>query len=107
MLLVAVVANFSLQSEMVKLNNTRAALLVLVLSLFLIITISESRQVSIAAKAKAIVTCDTVFGVRKGDTCFDIAQNFQLSTPEFDSINPNVNCTALFVGQWICIDGTA
>ncbi|WOH07882.1 hypothetical protein DCAR_0727316 [Daucus carota subsp. sativus] len=48
-------------------------------------------------------TCDTVFGVRKGDTCFDIAQNFKLSAHDFNCINPNVNCAALFVGQWVCI----
>lgn len=62
---------------------------------------------AVAAKPKAPPACDTVFGVRKGDTCFDIAQNFKLSTPEFDSINPNINCAALFVGQWVCVDGTA
>ncbi|WOG85239.1 hypothetical protein DCAR_0104427 [Daucus carota subsp. sativus] len=93
---------------MAKLNTTtRAALLVLVLSIFLFITVSESRKLSIAAKAKPVPTCDTVFGVREGDTCFDVAKFFKLTTAEFDSINPNVNCTALFIGQWICIGGTA
>ncbi|KAK1588136.1 hypothetical protein Q3G72_020165 [Acer saccharum] len=49
----------------------------------------------------------TVFGVARGGTCFDIAQQFNLTTEFFDSINPNVNCNALFVGQWLCIAGTA
>ncbi|KAL1829752.1 hypothetical protein DCAR_0209122 [Daucus carota subsp. sativus] len=94
---------------MAKLNNSRVTLLVLTLSLFLIITIAESRAIfpAVSVKAKAAPSCDTVFGVRKGDTCFDIAQNFKLSTAAFDAINPNINCAAIFVGQWVCVDGTA
>lgn len=61
----------------------------------------------VATKAKAVPACDTVLGVTKGDTCFDIAKSFELTTPEFDAINPNINCAALFVGQWVCVAGTA
>lgn len=49
--------------------------------------------------------CDSVYGVKSGDTCFGVAQMFNLSTEFFDAINPNLNCTALFVGQWLCLDG--
>ena len=63
------------------------------------------RATGIIAK-KATPECDTVVGVESGDTCFDIAQKFQLTTDYFDSINPNLNCDALFVGQWVCVDGT-
>ena len=59
------------------------------------------------AAKKATPQCDTVVGVESGDTCLDIAEKFQLSTEFFDSINPNLNCDALFVGQWVCVDGTA
>ena len=63
---------------------------------------------TIGTKAKkATPECDIVVGVEKGDTCFDIAQKFQLTTDFFASINPNLNCDALFVGQWVCVDGTA
>lgn len=54
----------------------------------------------------ATLTCDAVYSVQSGDTCFGVAQMFNLSTEFFDSINPNLNCTALFVGQWLCLDGT-
>lgn len=58
-------------------------------------------------RAEATPTCDEVFGTRSGDTCFSIAQSFGLTTAEFDSINPNLNCAALFVGQWLCVQGSA
>ncbi|KAK4858612.1 hypothetical protein QYF36_019344 [Acer negundo] len=48
-------------------------------------------------------SCENVFGVRSGDTCTGIAQMFKLSTVTFDSNNPNLNCDALFVGQWLCV----
>jgi len=51
--------------------------------------------------------CDEVFGVGSGDNCFDITQTFNLTTKLFDSINPNLNCDALFVGQWLCVAGSA
>ena len=61
--------------------------------------------IGITAK-KSTPECDAVVGVESGDTCFDIADKFQLTTEFFDSINPNLNCDALFVGQWVCVDGT-
>lgn len=51
--------------------------------------------------------CDTVVGAENGDTSFDIRQKFQLTAAFFDSINPNLNCDALSVGQWVWVDGTA
>ena len=50
--------------------------------------------------------CDAVFGVGSGDTCFVVAQLFNLTADEFSTINPNLNCESLFVGQWLCVDGT-
>ncbi|KAI3765137.1 hypothetical protein L2E82_15163 [Cichorium intybus] len=49
--------------------------------------------------------CTQVVGVNDGDTCFAIEQGFNLTSSFFDSINPNLNCTALFIGQWLCIAG--
>ncbi|KAL1809080.1 hypothetical protein DCAR_0728615 [Daucus carota subsp. sativus] len=93
---------------MAKISYNRSALLVLTLAVFLIFTIAESRSVLPRRLAKASVpTCDSVTGVSSGDTCFSIAQSFALSTDEFNSINPNVNCAALFVGQWLCVVGSA
>ena len=51
------------------------------------------------------VICSSVIGVKSGDTCFDIANNFKLSSKAFESINPNLNCDKLFVGEWICVKG--
>ncbi|WJZ96275.1 hypothetical protein VitviT2T_014975 [Vitis vinifera] len=67
----------------------------------------SASTMAVATTAKATPECDTVVGVESGDTCFDIADKFQLTTEFFDSINPNLNCDALFVGQWVCVDGTA
>ncbi|KAF5804248.1 putative LysM domain-containing protein [Helianthus annuus] len=49
--------------------------------------------------------CASVIGVKSGDTCFDIAKKFKLSSTLFNFINPNLNCDKLFVGEWICIKG--
>ncbi|KAJ9690277.1 hypothetical protein PVL29_012768 [Vitis rotundifolia] len=88
---------------MAKANN-RSLNLVLMLSLLILVSVVES---SFLGAKKATPQCDTVVGVESGDTCLDIAEKFQLSTEFFDSINPNLNCDALFVGQWVCVDGTA
>ncbi|WOG85238.1 hypothetical protein DCAR_0104426 [Daucus carota subsp. sativus] len=88
-------------------NNSRASLFALALALFLLIAVAQSKPGYRTVPVPAGPTCDTVFGVRKGDTCFDIGQNFKLSAHDFNCINPNVNCAALFVGQWVCISGTA
>ncbi|KAL8112933.1 hypothetical protein AgCh_020302 [Apium graveolens] len=92
---------------MAKISNKKSALLVLVLALFLIFTIAESRPILRRLAKASVPTCDSVFGVRSGDTCFGIAESFALSNDEFNSINPNVNCAALFVGQWLCVVGSA
>ena len=55
-----------------------------------------------------VPVCDQLYGVNSGDTCFAVAKNFNLPTDLFDSINPksNLDCSALFIGQWLCVDGT-
>ncbi|KAK3014606.1 hypothetical protein RJ639_009839 [Escallonia herrerae] len=50
--------------------------------------------------AEAAPSCDTWFVVRSEDTCFSIAQAFRLTSDSFVMLNPNLSCTALFVGQW-------
>lgn len=57
-------------------------------------------------KPPVTLKCESVYGVKTGDTCFEIAQTFSVPIEFFDSINPNLNCTALFVGQWVCLNGT-
>ncbi|KDP26534.1 hypothetical protein JCGZ_17692 [Jatropha curcas] len=77
-----------------------------ILSFLLIASFAEGRSLfGIGIKAKP--ECDSVYGVNSGDTCFAVTQIFNLTTEFFDSINPNLNCTSLFVGQWLCVDGSA
>ncbi|KAI5587671.1 hypothetical protein POPTR_005G061780v4 [Populus trichocarpa] len=81
---------------------------ILMLSLVLAVSMAESRILGLTGSLKGKTPeCDEVFGVGSGDNCFDITQTFNLTTKLFDSINPNLNCDALFVGQWLCVAGSA
>ncbi|GFS29500.1 hypothetical protein Acr_00g0007000 [Actinidia rufa] len=90
-------------------NVTMFLNIVLVLSLLLILTIAESRLIPgvVVTKTRSEPNCDAVVSVESGDTCFSIRQAFNLTTDFFASLNPNLNCDTLFVGQWLCVDGTA
>ncbi|OWM91316.1 hypothetical protein CDL15_Pgr000261 [Punica granatum] len=50
--------------------------------------------------------CDTVYGVKPGDTCFSITEASKLTESFFLGINPNINCDKIFVGQWLCVAGS-
>ncbi|KAG6393994.1 hypothetical protein SASPL_144570 [Salvia splendens] len=81
--------------------------LAFMLSIILIITASESRSFfGAVTKGSPTLSCQSVVGVVSGDTCFDIAKDQNLSTTAFDAINPNLNCSALFIGQWLCVSGS-
>ncbi|KAK6932480.1 LysM domain [Dillenia turbinata] len=82
--------------------------MILVLSLLLIVSVAESKRIGAIGfkKAEGTPTCETVYSVVSGDTCSGIQQEFNLTEQFFDAINPNLNCDALFVAQWICVDGT-
>ncbi|KAF5183378.1 hypothetical protein FRX31_027035 [Thalictrum thalictroides] len=96
----------------IKMNSKSSMFLniiVLMLSLLLIISMAEGRVptgVNLFGQPKPVYTyCAEVIGVKKGDTCFDIAQSLNMTAKAFNSINPGITCTNLFVGQWICISG--
>ncbi|KAL7605106.1 hypothetical protein Lser_V15G16571 [Lactuca serriola] len=81
-----------------------------VFSLFLmLIVLSESRFTLIdgVQKAKSALVCSHVVGVEAGDDCTIISKEFGMSLASFLAINPNINCESVFVGQWVCIDGSA
>ncbi|KAM7493464.1 hypothetical protein LguiB_028073 [Lonicera macranthoides] len=82
--------------------------LVLVLYFLLIISMVESRHLGVGFRKidAATINCDAVYGQEDGDTCFSVAQTFNLSLDSFLEINPNINCDAIFVGQWLCVDGS-
>ncbi|KAJ4717584.1 Peptidoglycan-binding lysin domain [Melia azedarach] len=86
--------------------NTKTSMflnIALILALLLVVSLAEGRKLA----EESAPQCVSVSGVQEGDTCFDITKQFDLTTEFFNSINPNLNCDALFVGQWVCIAGTA
>ncbi|PSS04750.1 LysM domain-containing protein [Actinidia chinensis var. chinensis] len=88
-------------------KNTMFLNIVLVLSLLLVITMAQGSSIQ-GDKAKPTDPfCDLVVGAEKGDTCFGIAKAFDLTTDFFNFLNPNLNCDDIFVGQWLCIAGSA
>jgi len=52
-------------------------------------------------------SCEAVHGVKTGETCFSIQKKFNLTPEKFSAINPNLVCDKLFVGQWLCLVGSA
>ncbi|KVH96964.1 Peptidoglycan-binding lysin domain-containing protein [Cynara cardunculus var. scolymus] len=80
------------------------------LYLFLmLIVLVESRSIlgDGFQKANPVVACKKVIGVQVGDDCSTISQAHKLSMESFLVINPNIKCESTFVGQWVCVDGTA
>ncbi|EEF44512.1 conserved hypothetical protein [Ricinus communis] len=95
---------------MAKFNNNASMFLKLaiVLSLFLMISTAQGKKLGIGfGDAKSTPECDSVYGAQDGDTCTSVANQFNLTLEFFSSINPNLNCDDFFVGQWLCINGTA
>ncbi|MCD7453295.1 hypothetical protein HAX54_020460 [Datura stramonium] len=97
---------------MAKPNDT-VILPFMILSLLLFITLAEAQftihensSPSPSPSPTSEIACLKVVNVKNGDTCFDVSKTFGLGSDFFSAINPNLNCTALFVGQWLCVDGT-
>ncbi|CAI0434420.1 unnamed protein product [Linum tenue] len=65
------------------------------------------RRIAPAAAILGEASCDKVYGVEAGDTCSSVVEKFELNQDQFLGINPNMNCDSIFVGQWLCISGTA
>ncbi|KAF7847348.1 hypothetical protein BT93_L3063 [Corymbia citriodora subsp. variegata] len=70
--------------------------LFLVLSLCFTVSMAKSASTSIGLK------CESVYEVKSGDNCLGVAKMFSLTPGTFAAFNPNLNCNALFVGQWLC-----
>nr|GMD69483.1 lysM domain-containing protein ARB_03442 [Ipomoea batatas] len=83
-------------------------IMVLVLSFLLILSHTESRILTAAGgKTDAVLNCTNAVGAESGDTCQGVATQFNLTLDEFLAVNPNINCDSMFVGQWLCIAGSA
>ncbi|KAK9924671.1 hypothetical protein M0R45_033025 [Rubus argutus] len=82
-------------------------ILLLVVSLLVMISVAHSKRLAVGFGGKnSAAICNLIYGAEEGDTCSRVAQDFKLSLNFFLSINPNINCNSIFVGQWLCIDGT-
>ncbi|KAM3395499.1 lysM domain-containing protein ARB [Capsicum galapagoense] len=77
--------------------------------LFFVFSISkeESRIVSLETGTNSALTCSKMYGANIGDTCFSIMQQFSVTPRAFATFNLNLNCDKIFVGQWICLDGSS
>ncbi|XVE80198.1 hypothetical protein DITRI_Ditri14bG0120400 [Diplodiscus trichospermus] len=80
---------------------------VLIVALLVIVSMAESREIGLLKGKKSAPSCNKVYGAVSGDTCFGVTNMFNLTTTFFDSINPNLDCDSLFVGQWLCVAGKA
>ncbi|KAK1415660.1 hypothetical protein QVD17_31445 [Tagetes erecta] len=81
---------------------------VVLLSFGLLISEGESKMtLSTRITAQPLLVCDKIYGTQVGDTCFSIIQAFKLTTDAFNALNPNLNCDKVFVGEWLCLHGTA
>ncbi|KAJ8568836.1 hypothetical protein K7X08_032467 [Anisodus acutangulus] len=80
-----------------------------VLLFLLSVNIAESRIVSFAAGlgSNYAMICSKIYGANIGDTCFSIMQQFSVTPEAFTTFNPNLNCDKMFVGEWICLDGSS
>ncbi|KAL6136790.1 hypothetical protein ACLB2K_062085 [Fragaria x ananassa] len=86
--------------------NNKVAML-LVLCLVLMISSTDSRQLGTGSAGNGKPSCDTVYSVQPADSCTSVIEAFALDSDFFFSINPNINCNAIFVDQWLCVDGSA
>uniref|UniRef100_A0A162ADQ3 LysM domain-containing protein n=1 Tax=Daucus carota subsp. sativus TaxID=79200 RepID=A0A162ADQ3_DAUCS len=65
--------------------------------------IHKSPPISIGFKT---VVCNKVYGAENGDTCSTVSAALNITPDFFGSINPNLNCSNIFVSEWLCINGT-
>uniref|UniRef100_A0A0D9V6I2 LysM domain-containing protein n=1 Tax=Leersia perrieri TaxID=77586 RepID=A0A0D9V6I2_9ORYZ len=98
--------------------NLKATALLLAF-LFIAVAIADGRSLSVAdvetygahqPAPTAPLICTMVHGVEAGETCDSISRRFQAGLGRapflrFISLNPNINCRELFVGQWVCLRG--
>ncbi|CAN4103378.1 unnamed protein product [Withania somnifera] len=89
-------------------ESYKSAMLFSFLLLFLLcISKAESRIISAGIGTNSVLVCSEVYGANIGDTCFSIMQQFSVTPEAFATFNPNLNCDEMFVGEWICLDGSS
>ncbi|KAF8030013.1 hypothetical protein BT93_E2436 [Corymbia citriodora subsp. variegata] len=95
------------KSSMAKASSNNAFIFFLsIVAISLLLTVAMAKDDGSRLSSRAGPQCDTVHGVKSGDICFDVAKASNLTLAFFDALNPNLNCTTLFIGQWLCIKGS-
>ncbi|XP_059284716.1 lysM domain-containing protein ARB_03442-like [Lycium ferocissimum] len=84
-----------------------AIFFIFVLLFILSISMAESRTVSSGIGTNSALICSKIYGANIGDTCFSVMQQFSMTAEAFTTFNPNLNCDKMFVGEWICLDGSS
>lgn len=65
-------------------------------------TIADGASVCVPSRALTCPNAD-LYAIRKGDTLFDIARRYGISTEALMELNPYVEPTQLSIGQYICV----
>ncbi|KAK4368519.1 hypothetical protein RND71_012311 [Anisodus tanguticus] len=79
----------------------------IVFSFVLLFILSISMAVAAGIGTNSALICSKIYGTNIGDTCFSIMQQFSVTPDAFTTFNPNLNCDKMFVGEWICLDGSS
>lgn len=55
-----------------------------------------------------VTNCDAFYNVQTNDTCYSVANKFDVSLDLFETWNPSVGvgCPYLILGDWVCVDTT-
>ncbi|CAN4103379.1 unnamed protein product [Withania somnifera] len=88
-------------------ESCKSAMLFSFVLFFLLSSMAESRIISSGIGTNSALICSKIYGANVGDTCFRIMQRFSVTPEAFASFNPNLNCNKMFVGEWICLDGSS
>ncbi|CAN4103369.1 unnamed protein product [Withania somnifera] len=91
---------------MVKANNYSVNDLILVLSFLIILTSYQGYAEFFKGTNIEDPDCNSIYAAQAGDTCESLIKFFNLKAEDFSNINPNLNCDKIFVGEWICTNGT-
>ncbi|KAL4201902.1 hypothetical protein AMTRI_Chr02g261170 [Amborella trichopoda] len=80
---------------------------IFILTLLLVVSMVNTRSFKgFETLATKTPDCFSVYGVIQGHTCFAVSHQFNITQPLFEGLNPNLNCSALFIGQWLCVAGS-
>ncbi|KAM3301747.1 hypothetical protein P3S67_016249 [Capsicum chacoense] len=91
---------------MVKASNYSVSYLILVLSFLILLTPYQGLAEFFKGTNIENPVCTRIHAAQAGDTCESLIEFFDLKAEDFNNINPNLNCNKIFVGEWICTNGT-